>query len=339
MKILQRTPELLVLADSGADPRMVGVFCLVIGTVFIFVGWSNAHALSFVVIGAIAALGGIALLLLPGRVTAAFDRTRRTLVITRRSLFRAPAQEEVDFSKIADVVAEPGGMQDRTATWRVTILLKDGARLPLTSIYTSSLAHREAAAAAREFLGLPSPPEPVDALPVRAISAAAQRTSPVMLGCMTVFLMVFVAVGGRLVFVEWHRLNAARPMPATVLSTTVESIRGSKGGYTYRPVVTFRYEMNGHVYLGTHVTPISESRSGQWAYNLVARYPVGSTVTAWVDPLDPGDAYLLHEWSFLPLIFVAFPGLVLIFVWGAAISERRRHRSAAAAVAPRAQAT
>jgi CHASE1-domain containing sensor protein len=74
--------------------------------------------------------------------------------------------------------------------------------------------------------------------------------------------------------------------------------------------------VNEHEYVGTQVTPINESRSGQWAFKIAARYRPGQATTAWYDPDRPDQAFLLHEASWLPLMFIGMPlgmlGIILI---------------------------
>jgi hypothetical protein len=128
-----------------------------------------------------------------------------------------------------------------------------------------------------------------------------------------------------------ERLLLWRPVPATVQATTIDAVHGNKGGTSYRPVVTYTYVVGGRAYTSTSVTVIGVSRSRSWAVGIVSRYPVGSRTTAYIDPSEPAHAYLVHEASLLPLLFVAIP-----FVFGAIVvlSARwsRRQAELAAAV-------
>jgi hypothetical protein len=49
------------------------------------------------------------------------------------------------------------------------------------------------------------------------------------------------------------------------------------------------------------------SRSGSWAYDVVARYDIGKLTTAYYDSNDPSQAFLLHEYTFFPYLLMLFP--------------------------------
>ena len=311
-----------MLTDLGAPIRAVGGVCLILGATFIAVGGRGiGSAVMPTLIGGVVAIAGLLMVVLPSRVTAAFDRPGRTLVITRRGITgRKQTRDEVDLSKISGVeaaestgLARPGQTASGTGMFRVEIVLRDGARVPLTSYYSNSPTHATAAAAARAFLGL-APPAPAVGAASPVLPSAERRVPRSSLVFMAVLCSAFVALGAWLFLTEGRRLSNARPVPATVLATDVRSVRSTgRGGttVTLKPVVLFRYNINGREYTADRVTPLNESRSGQWAYKLIARYPVGATVTAWFDPAHPEQAFLLHEWSLPPLFFVVFPLLLL----------------------------
>jgi len=340
MHIAKRTPDLLVLTDTGASPRMIGVCILAVGGLFIYTGSQQSGlALTPIVIGALAALAGIAFVILPGRVIAAFDKPSHTLILTRRT-FNGSTRDEVDFSKIADVTAEMSAMGRGGATYRVTVVLKDGTRLPLTTWYTSSPLHQVAADAAEEFLGISPPPTAPTApsqyamrLALRQRQHAQSRGS---IGCVMLFCAIFLAVGSGMLFTMWTRLTHWLPVNATVTYSTITTVHGSKGGVSYRPDITYRYDVGGRTYYSGRSTILNESRSWNWATNVIRRYPVGSEVIAYVDPANPGRAFLIHEWSVFPFIITAIPlALILFFFWTwRQMPAHRRDGSPPATVAP-----
>ena len=255
---------------------------------------------------------GLALLILPSRVTAAFDRPSHTLVITRRSL-RATTREEVDFSRITGVEAERSSdasarfrTRSPSTTWRVAIVLRDGTRLPVTAYYSNSRSHATAAAAARDFLSLPAAPEsfadPIDPAQLQRTQAKLRRSAKLFVA----FGLIFVAFGGWMTYVQYSRLLTYRPVPAVVLFSTVISHRGSKGGTSYSPSVTYRYTVADREHVSTHATILDESRTGSWAQRIASRFHPGDTVQAWFDPAHPDRSYLVHEPSAFPLIFSSF---------------------------------
>ena len=62
------------------------------------------------------------------------------------------------------------------------------------------------------------------------------------------------------------------------------------------------------------MTPLKQSRSGRWAHRIIARYDVGSSYTAYYDPANPGDAFLLRSRSIIPWGFTGIPAVGLLFV-------------------------
>jgi hypothetical protein len=345
VKILLSSPDRLVLADSGASLRAVGGVFATVGAGFLFAAWVNwPHAIGPTIFGPIAIVIGLAFILLPSRVTASFDRPSHTLVITRHTL-RSTTRDEVDLSKVSDVVAEPasslGAQGSSQQTYRVTVVLRDGYRLPLTSWYTSGTSHAGAAAAARAFLGItesPTPPTtgvtPPDAAAtikqvageiaetIQARRTKGRRFTAVVFA---LFGLTFFAVGGWLNYVQFSKLSHYRPTPAVVLFSSITSHRGSKGGTTWSPNITYCYTVDDREYVSANVTVMKESRSGSWAQKITSRYRPGDSTTAWYNPQDASDAFLLHEFSILPMIFMLIP---LIFVAAASFVFTRALRQA-----------
>jgi hypothetical protein len=336
VKIAQNTPDVLVLAESAAPIRTIGAIFAVVGSAFLYAALMSHAGFGAWVAATVSIPIGLAMIILPGRVTAAFDRGSHTLIVSRRGV-RGSTRDEIDFSKIASVEAERSGTNGGQATFRVTIVLRDGYRLPLTSWYASGGGYAEAAAAATKFLGFTAPAAAPAAAPIataRAALAAAltevakarggtsslqarRRTgSRYAVVIAAIFFAAFMGIGGWLEYVQYSRLATYRPVSAMVLTSTTTSHRGSKGSTTWSPAVSYRYTVNEHEFVGTQTTPINESRSGQWAFKIAARYQPGQTTTAWYDPDRPDQAFLLHEASWLPVMFIAIPlgilGVILI---------------------------
>jgi hypothetical protein len=128
-------------------------------------------------------------------------------------------------------------------------------------------------------------------------------------------------VGISMLMKEQRRLSVYQPVTATVLGTRVDEHTDSDGS-TYEPVVVYRYRVGGREYTASRVTPLEESRGGRWARSVTARYEVGGTYTAFYDPANPEDAYLLRTRSVLPWAFVVMP-LVAIVLLGVAFRGAR----------------
>ncbi|RZV06028.1 uncharacterized protein DUF3592 [Natrinema hispanicum] len=100
---------------------------------------------------------------------------------------------------------------------------------------------------------------------------------------------------------------------------------GSSSGVDYRPTVRFTYEYDGTSYTSTNVFPTTISPTYDTeseARSVLGGYETGDTVTAYVPPSDPDDAYLKHQSSNAPLLVV---GIGLLFVVGGSVSTLNRY--------------
>ena len=132
----------------------------------------------------------------------------------------------------------------------------------------------------------------------------------------TLFVSVFIVVGAVREWREVRALRTFRPVSATVLSSDIESVRstGRSPSTTYRPAVRYEYIVAGERHVADRVTPLHESRSARWATALARRFVPGATVTAFVNPADPDDAFLVRSRSWLPWVFIVGPFLMLLVV-------------------------
>ncbi|WP_435366014.1 DUF3592 domain-containing protein [Haloarchaeobius sp. DYHT-AS-18] len=93
---------------------------------------------------------------------------------------------------------------------------------------------------------------------------------------------------------------------------------GSSTDVEYTPTVEFSYTYEGESYTSTNLypaetTPSYDTRSA--ARDAVADYDEGATVTAYVSPDQPGNAFLKNEKSNSPLLFAGI-GLFFVLVGG-----------------------
>ena len=124
------------------------------------------------------------------------------------------------------------------------------------------------------------------------------------------------------------RQRAWRETPAEIVSSVVSSRLAprsgdgpkSQFGRMFRPEIRFAYQSAGQRHESTtHSLFVNESSSDAEAAAVVARYPAGAKVTAYVDPGNPAAAVLDRSirWSTL-LIMAAVCGVfapVAILVW------------------------
>ena len=117
-------------------------------------------------------------------------------------------------------------------------------------------------------------------------------------------------------------LDSAVAVNATVAATSVEEVP-KKRGTDYRPTATFEYSYEGETYTSSNVYPGTLPRefgSRERARAELATYEPGDTVTAYVRPDAPGNAFLKYESSNKPFLVIGFGAL---FVLGAVYSRFR----------------
>ena len=314
MKIVAQTPTELILRDSGAALRVMGLFLGALGGWALFIGLAQPEGRGGIVpilIGALIALCGVLLIVLPARKTFAFSRSERVFIIANQRFGRVERQI-VPLDQIVDVSLEESASSDGNM-YRIAVTLTDQRRIPWTSYYSSGHASKQVVVdLVRDFLKLP--PSPVQGS--GALTPQSERNvgrSRALFWLMGAFCCGFLAIGARMLAKEQHRLSVFRPVQATVLSTRVDEHSDSDGS-TYEPVVVYRYRVGDRSYTASRVTPLEESRSGSWASRVAGRYEVGSTYTAFYDPANPADAYLLRSRSVIPWAFVAFSVVGLAFI-------------------------
>ncbi len=325
MRVVHESSDALILKERAITMRAIGAVLAVGG--IIMVGTSvRANGLSIaapLIVGSILATLGALFALLPSTHTFAFSRSERRLIVLRSRLGRT-TREEYSLRDIADAYVDESRSSEGGGTWRVVVQLTDGQTVPVTSYYTSGYANkRRAADLIRGFLDRTGSRQSNEPLRAPEPPPARGLTIRQRLGAMAIlalFGLVFGGIGGSIVVREHRRLTTWQPVQATVLSTRVDEHSDSDGS-TYSPVVVYRYYVHERPYTSSRVLPVSESRSGGWAYSIIAEYEPGAKYTAWYDPADPSAAYLRRSHSIVAPIFVGV-GTFLIFM--AVLAATRR---------------
>jgi hypothetical protein len=329
MKVEERSNDALIIRDGPWQMRAIGA-AFSGGSIAILYLVGRGHRadpgvwVAFVVC-AMFALAGSALLILAADRRWVLDRRERVARIVTLGI-RGRRVVEYPLASIRDVALETGGLQDRDSapTYRPVFLMQDGSRVPWLPYFTGARGSQATCvAAAREFGEWKT--EPADQTASASPDQSSVRSGKkVPLGCVAAFLSIFVAVGTGLMAVQVYRLTTWRAVPALVLSTDIQTVRGSKGGSTYRPTATYRYVINGDTVIGNGIMPISVSAGYSWAQKIESRYVPGRYTTAYVDPRHPGNSFLLHEATLMPVIFIGLPlifGVVLVSMSRWAVRE------------------
>jgi hypothetical protein len=146
-------------------------------------------------------------------------------------------------------------------------------------------------------------------------------------GCMALFFLLFAVVGGGMLWFLLVRplvkVVAARswpPVSCTVVESRVDESSGEDGS-TYRPLVHAAYHVDGVEHRSATYDFSGNVYSGGYdgKAEIVARYPVGSRTTCYVNPDDTSEAVISRELSgsyFFGLFGLLFflPG-VIGMVW------------------------
>lgn len=136
------------------------------------------------------------------------------------------------------------------------------------------------------------------------------------------FGFVMLYVGVTQYFRQKRLLRRAVPVRATILKSEVFSstsadtdprLQRSTSTTTHRPEVRFRYEVNGATHESDLLRPniiVTGYASREAAAAVLAPYPVGAEVSAWVDPETPDAGFLEAEAGAGPVVFMII-GVVL----------------------------
>jgi len=143
------------------------------------------------------------------------------------------------------------------------------------------------------------------------------------------FLVIGVAIAGYGVYDYQQQTDAlanTTTVEATITDIDIETVSQRRGRTDYQPTVAFEYEYDGTTYTGDDIRPANiaqdyDTRSA--ARGALDGYEVGETVTAYVNPTSPGDAFLEDKRSDGPVRFVAIGGVLALVGAGSAIRSNR----------------
>ena len=135
------------------------------------------------------------------------------------------------------------------------------------------------------------------------------------IGCVTLFILPFAAVGTFMSFVfvsdfvNWFRMLSWKEVPAIILSAELEQSRSSKST-TYQTVAEYEYVYGGRTYRSTRVSRYSGSDNigtfHQDIYNEISRYRDSKKpFRCYVNPDSPEQAILYRKSRLAMLCFYA----------------------------------
>ena len=321
MQIIAHDDTRLVLHQGPWGLRAMGIVFAAVGSLLL---WYTTHghlaehnAWVAVVVGGTFTLAGLGMMLFAGDLLCTFDKRTRTVAIRHRRLV-SPGTETYNWSDIEDAALERTTMQTsqgrQEPMYRPVFVMKDGTRAPWTAVSTNELQRQaNCVAAVRAFTGWHAMAEEAqvsDAAAIQRATAGVRRVRTLLFP----FLGIFVAVGTLLYVQQVRRYATWQPVRARITRTDLATSHDSKGGTTYRPVISYVYHRGPDIVLATGATILTFSSSYGWAEGIRARFPVGDSVTAYINPASPSQGFLIHQLSLFPLAFVVLPLLLGVFL-------------------------
>jgi len=161
------------------------------------------------------------------------------------------------------------------------------------------------------------------------VRVGGREVDPVRGGALLLVLgLALTGYGGYDYQQQRAALEDAVEVNAAVVETGVETTSGSSSpGVDYRPTVTFDYRYGGENYTSHSVFPSSSTPNYDTksaAREVLAGYDAGSEATAYVDPDEPADAFLIREASGGPLLAIGIGVALALLGTGAFLTGRRR---------------
>jgi hypothetical protein len=133
------------------------------------------------------------------------------------------------------------------------------------------------------------------------------RLATAVLGALAILFIVLGLVGFR----AGGRVLYSASANGQIVSSRLNEYADKQGAHHYRPMVIFSYPVEAERYMSNHIASgVADSTNAAAAERIVARYPVGRTVTVFYDPLDPQHAVL--EPGTNPWLFIALGGVCAI---------------------------
>jgi hypothetical protein len=135
-----------------------------------------------------------------------------------------------------------------------------------------------------------------------------------------VALLAFSGAGWYLVYVEAGPARNTQPVQAKIEHVEVVSAKDASGRPIRRPLILYSYSVGNVRYTTDRITSLGRSHGASWTDDIVGQYHAGQTVTAHVNPFDPGSAFLIQDRDWRAYVFAIIPlvlalGLAAYWPW------------------------
>jgi hypothetical protein len=136
----------------------------------------------------------------------------------------------------------------------------------------------------------------------------------------TVLIIIGIAISG-LGYIDYQSqgdaLQNAVNVTGTVTGTEIVTDSGGRrSSPDHSPVISFNYSYNGQSYSSDNTYPPGDTQrelnSRSAAEKIAQNYSTGTTVTAYVNPENPGEAFLKKKRSNDPVIFMGIGAVVIL---------------------------
>jgi hypothetical protein len=151
--------------------------------------------------------------------------------------------------------------------------------------------------------------------PGQAVVAPGVRGGMVAVVILGLLALIFGGVGVG-ISVPSFRARGWPTVQGTILSSTIHTQRGSKGGSTYACRVSYTFQVNGARYEGRKLDALEVHSSGRGAHEDQATFAPGKPCQVHYNPDDPSESCLrpgpgVLQYVFLTLGAVLCGGMVL----------------------------
>ena len=142
-----------------------------------------------------------------------------------------------------------------------------------------------------------------------------------------ILLLAGLGLAGYGAYDYWQQsqsLEDTVEVDATITETHLEEIN-SRRGHDYEPVVRFQYTYQNTSYTSNRIFPTTsrvnyDTRSK--AQSVLQDYQQGDSVTAYVNPSSPGNAFLKNQKSSYPLEMAGIGALITIITIGSLVQSK-----------------
>ena len=151
----------------------------------------------------------------------------------------------------------------------------------------------------------------------------SEPVRPAGCGCvgMTLFGFVFFAAGVGMYWMmligPWLASDAAKDWPSTpcTISTSRVDVDRDSDGTTYRPIVAYRYHVDGVKFDSSTYDFSEASRSKSTSYEIVNNYPAGMETVCYYDPGNLSNSVLVRDFDRSIFVWL-FPGIFVLMGGG-----------------------